>query len=114
MEYQEYINQKKEIYGSLYLFIKEENEEQEEEENYQSLLVNIEKQIIQKSKEDLGIFLRLLLNIFNHHHRYPNFSTKMFKILDYLSETVKKIFTSIEIFKLLKSNRLIILHLIDK
>ena len=115
MEYQEYINQKKEIYEYLYLFIKEENEEEEEEEeNYQRLLENIKKQSIQESKEELVLFLRLLLNIFNHHHRYPSFSTKFFKILDFLSETIKQIFTNIEIFELLKSNRMIILHLIDK
>ena len=113
MDYREYINQKKEIYESLYLFIMEENDEQEEE-NYQSLLVNIEKQNIKNCKEELGLFLRLLLNIFNHHRRYPNFSAKMFKILDFLSETIKHIFTNIDIFEMLKSNRMIILHLIEK
>ena len=38
----------------------------------------------------------------------------MFKILDFLSEAMKQNFTNIEIFEILKSNRMIILHLIDK
>ena len=111
MEYQEYINQKKEIYKFLYQFITEENDE---EENYQLFIENFYKQKIEESKEELGILLRVFLNIFNHHHRSPNFSTKMFKILAFLTKTIKQIFTNIEIFRLFQSNRMIILHLIDQ
>ena len=112
MEYQEYINQMKEIYQCLYLFIKEENDEIDYV-NYQHLISNIKKQNIQENKEELVIFLRLLLNIFNHHHRYQNFTKKMFQILDFLSEKIKQSFTEFEIFNLLMSNRMIILHLIE-
>ena len=81
MEYQVYLDQKKEIYESLYQFIKEDQEDQEDQEesekNFQGLILNIKKQNIQESKDELEIFLRLWLSIFNHHHRYSNFSIKM-------------------------------------
>ena len=84
MEYQKYINQKKKIYESLYLYIKEENEDEEEdEENYQLLLVNLKNQNIQEKPTKI---IKMPINKYNH---YKDFKLVVDTALKYIDRKCK-------------------------
>ena len=109
--YQTYSNQMKEVQNSLLNYI--ENKEGIEE-NYENLIdIIIEHQILQ-DKYEMKTFLYLLSQISKNHHRGPNFSDKIKQILSFFSNTIKKYFTSYEIFYIFRKSRNIILFFIQE
>ena len=89
MDYILYISQKKEVYELFHIFIEDENEDIED---YLNLTKEIEKQRIQKDEEELALLIRLIANLSNHYHRYPFFYKKIFKIIDFLMDDIKRTF----------------------
>lgn len=79
MEYQEYLKENKEIYNDLLLFI--EHESGDNSYNYKNLIKNLQNQKILNNPERVTLFLHLLVQISNDHHRLPEFFSKIEKIL---------------------------------
>ena len=109
----EYLNEKKELYEILLQYIDENEKEDEEEFNYMNLLDIIKKQKIIECNEDLKLFLRILTCISNNHHRFPRFYPKILRIIQHLNQFIKQNFSNYEIYKIFKSNKLLILYLIE-
>ena len=83
-------------------------------ENYEHLVNFINKNEIQKNKEEFIHFLNLLINITNNHHRKYGFFKNIEQILFYFKDEIKQFFINIEIFHLFESNKRLILFLIKE
>ena len=64
-------------------------------------------------KHHVRLFLSLLLQISNCHHRGPNFFSKIDRILHLFSDDIKK-YNNDEIFQLFQSNKRLLLFLIEE
>ena len=109
MIYQGYLSEKREIYDILIQFIEDESDD---DYIFQQLIDTFHRQKIQENEEDLVLFFRLLVQISNNHHRFPNFFEKTKRILQYFQEIIEKNFLNSEIFDIFKSNKIIMLFLI--
>ena len=85
MNYQEYLSEKGEIYDILIQFIEDESDD---DYNFQELIDTFKRQKIQETEEELALFFRLLVQISNNHHRFPNFFEKAKRILQYFQEII--------------------------
>ena len=111
MNFQEYINKRKEFYNLLANFIGKE--EEEEEGTYQSIISYIDDQKI-KDPKSIKEVLYQLVHISNNHHRHPNLFKKIEQIISYLESDIKQTFSNSEIFDVFKSNQILLLFLFEK
>lgn len=109
MEIEQYINQKKQYYDNFRRFI--ENNNDTDEANYLNLVQVVEEQKILENREELKLFLKLILIISNNYHRYSGFFNKIKKILFNIKDNIKQTFSNLEIFNIFYHNKLIILFL---
>lgn len=110
MNYQEYISKKREIYDVLIQFIEDERDD---DSSFQELIDTFNRQKIQENEEELTLFFCLVVQISNHH-RFPNFFEKIKQILQYFQKIIEQNYLNSEIFKIFKSNRIIMLFLNQK
>ncbi|KAK8888330.1 hypothetical protein M9Y10_039397 [Tritrichomonas musculus] len=66
------------------------------------------------NKFKLKSFLHLLIKIIDNHYRNPNFFIKIFRILNYYKTQISEFFSNFEIFDIFKSNKRILLYLIEE
>lgn len=111
MEYQKCLNHNKELYDFLFKFIEDENEY---EYHFQNLINQIEFQNITERREELELFIFLLIEISRNYHRYPNFINKINQIIQHYESNIKQTFTNSEIFNMLKNNKIILLFFINR
>lgn len=111
MSIADFINSMKNAEESLQSYI---DSEKEEESDFQKFIKNINQNKIREDKEKFLLFLRLLISISKHQHRFEQFFDKIEKILDFLMEDIKKFFTQKEIFDIFKSNKRILLFFVHK
>lgn len=111
MTYQTYLNQKRELYYNLFQFIDNENNDDEE---YDCFIQIINKQKILEDKKDLEIFIEMIVQIANNHHFDLNFYGNIKKIVQFLAKSIKQTFTNSNIYELFKSNKRIMLYLIEQ
>ena len=104
---QEYINKKKEVYSIILQYI-----DDEENDLFDDLIKKIKAQINPENPSELKLFIRLLIDISNNHHRNPNFFEKLFCLFQCFD--IKQTLTNSVIFDLTKSNKIILLYLIDQ
>ncbi|KAK8840474.1 hypothetical protein M9Y10_030679 [Tritrichomonas musculus] len=83
------------------------------DENFQNLKKLFIVTKLRDSQHDLKLFLRLLLKVTNNYHRGPIFFGKIFQILQLFKDDIKK-YKNDEIFQLFKSNKRILLFLIEE
>ena len=69
---------------------------------------------IRDNKNELKLLLHLLSNISNSYHRYPVFYSKIERILQIFKEDIKKNYSNSETFDIFKSNKRILLFLIEE
>lgn len=100
-----YLNEKKTIQDKLMKFI---DNQCNEEENYNNLICLFQDQHILTSKSEIKIFLYMLNQVSNHHHRSLHFFDKNFK------HEVQKKFTNYEIFSIFKQNKRFLLFLFEE
>lgn len=74
----------------------------------------IEEQKIHEDQHILQSFLHVLLKIANNHHRGPNFFCKIFNVILIFKEDINRYFANSEIYNIFKSNKRILLFLIDE
>ncbi|KAK8897262.1 hypothetical protein M9Y10_015201 [Tritrichomonas musculus] len=110
MEFEEYLEKKKEIQKELLLYI---DDQTSVEENFQNFCVNLEIQRIQGSSSQLSELLHLISKISNNHHRSPNFFTKIEQILHILKESITSKISNSQLFNIFKGNKRILLFLIE-
>ena len=110
MEFHDYIEVKKELYDIFLQFLECEKENADE---YSSQLFDaIQEQKILQDREEAMLFLHLVVQISNNHHRSPNFVPRILQIIQYFSKFIKATFNNLEIFNFFKSNKLIIIIII--
>ena len=110
MNLHKYLERKKEIQNNFLTLIEKDDYV---EENYQSLIEIIDNQKIQKNQYELKLILYLIVKISNHHYRRPNFFNKIERVLLYMQNEIKTNFSNIEIFNIFKSNKRLLLFILE-
>ena len=107
MEYQDYINQKKDLYSILIQFFDCENENTDV--YFEDLINIIISQKIQEKYSELKLLVNLIISIFDYHNRSNNFISKIKKLIHYLKDSIIKIFSNYEVFEFVKDNKFLLL-----
>ena len=108
---QEYLDMMKDIYENIQNFIEEEAIS---EEFFLKLKDKFNNTKISDNKYNLLSLLHIISKIVNNHHHITNFFAKIEKILLIFKEEIKKYFSNSEIFNIFKSNKRILLFLIEQ
>ena len=111
MGFQEYLNMMRTIQEIILNFLEDEAKSEENLLILRNKLINLK---ISDSKYDLLSLLHLISKIGNNYHRFPIFFNKIEKILQLFKEDIKKYFSNSEIFTIFKSNKRILLFLIEQ
>lgn len=83
------------------------------EENFNNFNQLFEDTKIRDCSHELRIFIHMLVTISNDHHRGPNFFSKIKRIIALIKDELKK-YTNRQIFSLFKSNKRLLLILIEE
>ena len=75
-----YLEVLKSIQSNILQFI---DMEDNNEENYQNIITIFEDQKIHENKHEIKLIIHLISQISTNHHRYPNFFSKIEKLLLY-------------------------------
>ncbi|KAK8836069.1 hypothetical protein M9Y10_040025 [Tritrichomonas musculus] len=84
------------------------------EEQYQNLIQIFEDIKIHDNQFKIKPLLYLILKISNNHHREPAFFSKIEKILLLFKDDIKKYFPNNELFHIFKSNKRLLLFLLEE
>ena len=84
------------------------------EENFQNLTELFYDSKISENKNKLKLLLHIFAEIANNYHRSPNFFSKIEQILQYFKFNITNYFPNWEIFNIYKSNKRILLFLIEE
>ncbi|KAK8872215.1 hypothetical protein M9Y10_007980 [Tritrichomonas musculus] len=106
-EIAEYINQKKEFYDNLIIFL------ENVDENEENILDIIKTNHYENDREKLVEILQLIASIANNHHRNEHFFKKIFIIIRNLKDQIWKTFLNSEIYDIFESNKIILLFLFE-
>ncbi|KAK8894012.1 hypothetical protein M9Y10_022444 [Tritrichomonas musculus] len=111
MNVREFIEKKKKMQEYLLEFIEREDEEEENFLNFQDFC---DYQNVTMNKHEMKALLYLIIKIADNHHRTNNFFAKIEQILIKIKEAIMKFFSNSEIFKIFKSNKRLLLFLIEE
>lgn len=81
---------------------------------FQGFVGIVKTQKLLQDKEDLGHFLRLILNFTEYHHRDDYFVSKIKKIFIFFQEEIKQTMSNHELFQIFSKSKLILLILFDE
>lgn len=90
------------------------DKDEDMEENFEVLCNFVNEQKICKNEQYFIILLQLLVDISNNHHRTNNFFQKIERILIEYKEEIIHFYNNITIFKIFKSNKRILLFLLNE
>lgn len=90
------------------------NEEANAEENFQNLNSFINEHKFNDCRYKLKMSLHLIIKIANNHHRSSDFISKIEKILLIFKDKMKEYYSNNDIFNIFKSNKRILLFLIEQ
>mgnify|MGYP001150762002 CR=1 FL=1 len=111
MNPQQFLEEMKKIQENLLDYL---DDESNVDENLQSLYRLFEELKIHTDQHKLMSLLHLIVKIGNNHHRNPNFFEKIFKVLKIFQDDIKKYYSNTEIFNTFKSNKRILLFLLEE
>ena len=111
MNSEEYLNAMKDIQENILNFLEEKDNS---EGNFIILESKFKDSKIKDHLYELLSLLHLISKIGNNRHRFPNFFSKIERILLIFKEDIKKYFPNSEIFNIFKSNKRILLFLIEQ
>ena len=111
MESQKYLEEMKKIQDLLIDFI---DNDSMTDENFKNFVDQLNKHLICQDHHKLKDFLGILMNISNNHHRCANFFVKIEQILHYFKKEISNFFSNLELFKIFKRNKRILLYLFDE
>ena len=107
MDAQNYLSKMKDIYYNIISFIEKETDENFNNSEIILFLDSNDKKSLLKE------ILKIILHIGNNHHRTPNFFSQIETVILSLKEEILQNFTKIELFKIFKTNKRILLILIE-
>ena len=111
MEYQEYLREKQSLQKNIIEFTENECLT---EEKYENLIQIIDNQQIKETPEKLEEFLFLLSNISNNHNRTNFFIKKIKKLIKSCKIEIKQTFSNSKLFNIFKTNKKILIYLIEE
>lgn len=111
MSIQDYLDEMRRVRKSLLNFIKSESND---EENFRILNDVFKELKISEDQHKLMSLLHLLVKIANNHQRSSKFFSKIEQILLVFQSDINKYFLNSEIFNVFKSNKRILLFLIEQ
>ena len=111
MNVEEYINQKKELQQNFLTYL---DSTEDSEDEYEELLLMINNQNIHGNRYELELFLRFIMKVTKYYHRSKEFFSKLEKILLTFKDDLSHYFTNAELFNICKSNKRIILFLLEE
>ena len=107
---QKYVDERRELYDILQAYL----ENTKFKGIYLDKLIKIINQPkYEENKEEFEHFLHLLVYIFDNHHRNESFNEKIFSIIKYYADKIKKNFSNFEIFEIFKNNKILLLFLFE-
>ena len=109
-ELQKYIDSKKEFYSSVLNYLESSDCSDDE---FKSLIKIIDVQQFDKSDKEYEHFLLMIEHISNNHHRDEIFLKKIFQILQYYKNQIKKTLSNLQIFNIFRANKMLLLFLIE-
>ena len=101
----------KDIQEKICNFLEDESNYDENFENLETIINNTK---IRDKKHDFLLLLHLILKIGNNHFRNSDFFNKIDRILQIFKEDITKYYSNYEIFNIFKSNKRILLFLIEQ
>ncbi|KAK8895263.1 hypothetical protein M9Y10_023705 [Tritrichomonas musculus] len=101
-----YVNEKKQMYEKLQIFISSTSDQDNFSNLYQ--IINIQADV-----EEFRLFLHLIGEIAKYYHADSQFFRKIEQILAELKEFMKQTFSNHELFNIFKGNKRIILFLLE-
>lgn len=111
MDLNEYLEKMRGIQKELLEYL---DNEENIEETFINLINIFDSQKIKENRHELKSILRLILKITKNHYRYPNFFSKIEKIINFLKDEIKKKFSNFEIFMIFKTSKRILLYLLKE
>ena len=111
MSLQEHLNIMKGIQESIHDFLEDKAQS---DVNFEILEDKFKNSKICENKYDFLSLLHLISKIVNNFHRVPDIFIKIEKILHFFNDDIKKYFSNSEIFNIFKSNKRILLFLIEQ
>ncbi|KAK8835685.1 hypothetical protein M9Y10_042282 [Tritrichomonas musculus] len=84
------------------------------EENFQNLINILDNLKIREDHHKTKSFLYLIVEIANNHYRYPNFFSKIDKVLQLFKGCIQNFFSNSEIFNIFHSNKRVLLFLFNE
>ena len=111
MSIQKYLEDMRKIQDYILDFLEKE---EQTEENFQILTMFLNEQKIYDDQQKLNSLLHLILKIANNYFNGPTFFAKIERILKLFISSIKKYFSNYEIFNIFKSNKQILLFLIEE
>ena len=105
---QDYLKHEKKLYVPLLKYI---DSDENIDMAFNDLVIILKKRNFGEDKYESREMLLLLIKICQNHHRKPYFLAKIEKILLYLEDRIKEIFSNLEIFKIFRKNKRILLLL---
>ena len=110
MNIQEQVRKMNEIQTLLLEYIDDDDDNQEKFQNLTKLFINLK---IQETHQ-FSIIIYFLAMVVNYHHRKIHFFDKIFRIILFFKDDLKKNFTNYEIFDFFKNNKRVLLFLSDE
>ena len=111
MNSQDYLSTMLDIQENIIYFLEEEANI---EDNFTILESKFNDTKISNSKYYLLSLMHLISKIGNNHHRLPNFFSKIERILLFFKDYIKKYFSNSKVFNIFRSNKRILLFLIEQ
>ena len=111
MEVQKIFEEMKNIQEILLDFLDNEDEVDEKFNNFKQIIDNLK---ICEQQHKFRVLLRMIAKISKNHHRYPNLISKIEQILTFYKDDITKKFTNFDIFNIFKSNKRILLFLLNE
>ena len=108
----DYYFERMKIYQENLLYFLENDSNNEE--NFQNFIILLDDLKSKDNQQELRSLLHLIHQISNNHYRWTNFFRKIEKIMLFLKNIIQKNFTNSKIFNIFKSNKRILLFLIEE
>lgn len=110
MEISQYVEKMKKVYEEFHSFIENEDDEQS---NFETLKKVIKDNIKSDDADGIQSFLNIIIKYSDNHQRNIGFFDKIEQILIFLKNDIKTNFSNQSIFHIFKSNKRILLILIE-
>lgn len=90
------------------------DDEEKDQTKFRRLLELFQSQKIQEDKHLLTSVLHLLATIANYHYRTHDFYNKVFKLIQYLKDSITKYYSNHEIYNFFRINKRVVLFLFEE